>query len=218
MSTKELEKRTLDIKAKYKDSLEIEGEHAYFGSNYSNQIYVTGFLMRLFPYSFMSIELQGENFDKPDRLFFSVEETLIQIFSSNNNDIRELIPEFFYLPEMFMNINNIDFGITSNEIHIDDCIMPYYGNSETIEKYCLFIYEMIKNLEEAKNRRLWIQNIFGINQRYENYKDKKGQYFYSRCFIDNISEDFSKNLNESTIAFYQFGMVPLKTIYNENIL
>ena len=218
MSTKELEKRTLDIKAKYKDSLEIEGEHAYFGSNYSNQIYVTGFLMRLFPYSFMSIELQGENFDQPDRLFFSVEETLIQIFSSNNNDIRELIPEFFYLPEMFMNINNIDFGKTSNEIHIDDCIMPYYGNSETIEKYCLFIYEMIKNLDEAKNRRLWIQNIFGINQRYENYKDKKGQYFYSRCFIDNISEDFSKNLNESTIAFYQFGMVPLKTIYNENIL
>jgi hypothetical protein len=142
----------------------------------------------------------------------------MNIFSSDNTDIKELIPEFFYLPEMFMNINNIEFGKTLDNIQVDDCIMPNYNNEETIENFCLFVCEMVRNLDEAKNRRLWIQNIFGIKQRYENYKDKKGQYFHSRCFIDNISEDFSKNLNEFIIASYQLGIVPLKTIYNENIL
>ena len=114
MSTKELENRTLYLKEEYKKSLEKEGEgvdHAYFECNYSNQTFVTGFLMRLFPYSFICIELQGTKFDCPDRLFFSVEKTLMNIFSSDNTDIKELIPEFFYLPEMFMNIKHNNFFI-----------------------------------------------------------------------------------------------------------
>jgi hypothetical protein len=27
-------------------------------------------------------------------------------------DVRELIPEFYYFPELFLNIENLDFGTT----------------------------------------------------------------------------------------------------------
>ena len=30
------------------------------------------------------------------------------------SDVKELVPEFFYLPEMFKNVNNIDFGSTQS--------------------------------------------------------------------------------------------------------
>ena len=43
-----------------------------FGSNYSNPIYVCNFLMRIFPFTHISIELQGD-LDKAERLFLSVE-------------------------------------------------------------------------------------------------------------------------------------------------
>jgi hypothetical protein len=43
-----------------------------YGSNYSNPIFVCYYLMRLFPFTHISIELQGEGFDKPDRLFLSI--------------------------------------------------------------------------------------------------------------------------------------------------
>ena len=41
----------------------------FFGSNYSNPIYTCHFLMRIFPFTQIAIELQGSKFDQADRLF-----------------------------------------------------------------------------------------------------------------------------------------------------
>lgn len=40
-------------------------------------------------------------------------------------DVKELIPEFFYLPEMFKNVNNFDLGTKQNGILI---VYAYTGN------------------------------------------------------------------------------------------
>ena len=66
-------------------------------------MYVSHYLSRLFPYSFNMIEIQGESFDCAERLFFSVKNAF---YSSTREkcDLRELIPEFFTLPEIFLNI------------------------------------------------------------------------------------------------------------------
>ena len=175
--------------------------------------------MRLFPYNFLSIEYQGANFDNPNRLFFSVESTFNNI-SNQVSDFRELIPEFFYLPEMFMNINNINFGKKDDGMKVDDCIVPNDNKEETIEKFCIFINEMRDYLEKAekdKDISKWIQIIFGIKQKYENYKKNMGQYFRSECYIDNLSLDFSERIIDQTIiAKYDFGTIPLKTIDNDD--
>ena len=76
----------------------------YFNTHYSNVVYTSNYLIRLFPYSFCAIELQGDGFDDPNRLFYSIENTFYNI-SAQKSDLRETIPEFFYFPEIFININ-----------------------------------------------------------------------------------------------------------------
>ena len=73
-------------------------EPSFFKTHYSNNFYVTNFLIRIFPFSFLSIELQGNGFDSPNRLFYSIEDTLYNI-SFMKSDLREMIPEFYYFLE-----------------------------------------------------------------------------------------------------------------------
>lgn len=46
-------------------------------------------------------------FDYADRLFFSIPSTWNNSYRMGN-DVKELIPEFFYLPEFLRNINGQD--------------------------------------------------------------------------------------------------------------
>ena len=69
----------------------ISESPSYFQTHFSTHIYACGFLIRVFPYSFLSIELQGSGFDSPNRLFFGIEHSFFNI-SCTKSDLRELIP------------------------------------------------------------------------------------------------------------------------------
>ena len=88
--------------------IELEEKRYFYSSHYSNPFYVAHYMSKVFPYSFCAIELQGDGFDKRERQFLS----MINSWNScmnENTDVRELIPEFFFLPEMFINFNKINF-------------------------------------------------------------------------------------------------------------
>ena len=53
---------------------------------------------------------QGGHFDLPDRLFHSIPDAWRSASETNMADIKELIPEFFYLPEFLVNSNNFELG------------------------------------------------------------------------------------------------------------
>jgi hypothetical protein len=56
-------------------------------------------------------KLQGGQFDHADRLFNSVRDTWGSAAGkSNTSDVKELIPEFYYLPEFLENRFNLDLG------------------------------------------------------------------------------------------------------------
>ena len=59
----------------------------------------------------MSLCLQGGYFDLPDRLFHSIPAAWVSASSTNMTDVKELIPEFFYLPEFLKNSNHFDLGV-----------------------------------------------------------------------------------------------------------
>ena len=103
----------------YNLNIEYERIPYFFGTHYSNPMYVCHYLTRLFPYSFLMIEIQGDGFDCPDRLFYNLKNTF---FSSTHEkcDLRELIPEFFTLPEMFININNFNLGEIEDNFYISN--------------------------------------------------------------------------------------------------
>ena len=54
--------------------------------------------------------LQGGHFDLADRMFHSIPEFWRSASETNMADIKELIPEFFYLPEFLTNTNQFDLG------------------------------------------------------------------------------------------------------------
>ena len=117
VSEKSKQRKNL-IKKSYADSLkELEEDEenedsqlpSYFKTHYSTHFYTSNFQIRIFPYTFLAIELQGTGFDDPNRLFFSIEETFFNI-SFQKSDLRELIPEFYYFPEIFWNLNKVNFN------------------------------------------------------------------------------------------------------------
>lgn len=77
----------------------------HYGTHYSNSANVMHYLIRLEPFTTLHIQLQSNRFDVADRQFHSLESTW-QILIENPNDVKELIPEFYYLPEFLKNINS----------------------------------------------------------------------------------------------------------------
>lgn len=55
------------------------------------------------------ISPQG-GFDIPERMFYSVKKEWESASRDNMGDVRELIPEFFYLPDFLLNSNHIQLG------------------------------------------------------------------------------------------------------------
>ena len=54
--------------------------------------------------------MQGGHFDLADRMFHSVKDGWLSASKHNMADVKELIPEFFYLPQFLENGNNFDLG------------------------------------------------------------------------------------------------------------
>ena len=207
-----------------------DGDLFYFNTHYSNLVYITNYMVRLFPYSFCAIELQGNYFDDPNRLFFSIEKTLTNI-GSQISDIRELIPEFFYLPEMFININNFNFLSLQNGTKVDDVMIPENIITEellsnhsifniqnekrkNLFRIFLFVMRMKNYLENMKeNLSYWLNIIFGTQQKY--LKKKTGQLFRTESYIDIDEETFKKYTNDNIIMkSVEFGLIPLQIIFD----
>lgn len=49
-------------------------------------------------------------FDIAERMFYSVKKEWESASRDNMGDVRELIPEFFYLPDFLINSNHIQLG------------------------------------------------------------------------------------------------------------
>ena len=71
------------------------------------------------------MELQGGRFDFPDRLFGSIKQTWLACTNSLST-YKELIPEFYYMPEFLENINRFNFGKRQNGEGVDEVELPAY--------------------------------------------------------------------------------------------
>lgn len=72
--------------------------------------------MHLFKRYFLFL---GGHFDLADRMFHSIKDAWLSASKNNMADVKELIPEFFYLPEMFQNADNFDLGMKQSGVVLD---------------------------------------------------------------------------------------------------
>lgn len=82
----------------------------HYGTHYSSAMIVASYLVRMEPFTQTFLKLQGGHFDLADRMFHSVKDAWTSASKHNMADVKELIPEFFYLPEFLLNSNNFDLG------------------------------------------------------------------------------------------------------------
>ena len=182
--------------------IDIKMKPYIYGSNYSNPSFVCNFLARLFPFTHISIELQGYDFDKPERMFLSVANSFLNS-TSQKTDVRELIPEFFYLPEMFININGLNLGFLQNGQEVNDVETPCNNNPYD------FIMVMRSVLESdfmSYNISSWIDLIFGSKAKGKE-AENANNIFTAASYQEDI--DLKKNPNkESLLRLVEFGLIP----------
>ncbi|KAG9244028.1 hypothetical protein BJ878DRAFT_542687 [Calycina marina] len=137
----------------------------HYGTHYSSAMIVTSYLIRLQPFVQSYLLLQGGSFDHPDRLFFSIQKAWESASRDNMTDVRELIPEFFYLPEFLTNSNGYNFGTRQgNGGTINTVDLPPWAKRDPK----IFIAKHREALESphvSKHLHQWIDLVFGAKQR-----------------------------------------------------
>jgi hypothetical protein len=103
--------RQAEFQRKYDDADGFLGvdDRFHCGSHYSSPGIILHYMTRVHPFTEGGVELHGKQFDQPDRTFSSLEGSLKNSLS-DSSDVRELIPEFYFLPEMYLNLNRCNFG------------------------------------------------------------------------------------------------------------
>uniref|UniRef100_A0A663DT52 Neurobeachin like 1 n=1 Tax=Aquila chrysaetos chrysaetos TaxID=223781 RepID=A0A663DT52_AQUCH len=118
------EKNAKAVKEKYENFEDPLGiiDKFHYGTHYSNAAGVMHYLIRVEPFTTLHIQLQSGRFDCADRQFHSIPATW-QALMDNPNDVKELIPEFFYFPEFLENQNG---KLTAQNILIENCSSVQY--------------------------------------------------------------------------------------------
>ena len=180
-----------------------------FGSNYSNPVYVCNYLLRVFPFTHISIELQGSSFDNPDRMFLSIEQSF-KSSTSQKTDVRELIPEFFYLPEMFINTNKLNLGFQEDGQEVNDVITPCNNNPYD---FTMMMRNTLENDEVSNKINNWIDIIFGFKSKGKD-AENANNLFTASSYQEDI--DLKKSTNkESLLRLVEFGLIPNQIITKE---
>ncbi|KNC78521.1 hypothetical protein SARC_09057, partial [Sphaeroforma arctica JP610] len=135
----------------------------FYGSHYSNLGAVLHFLVRLRPYTERFVAFQGGRFDLPDRTFHSLEHSWQLASELSGTDVKELIPEFFYLPDFLSNMNNYDLGVKQDGVRVGDVVLPPWAKGNP-RYFILKHREALESPYVTERLPVWIDLIFGFKQ------------------------------------------------------
>ena len=93
----------------------------HYGTHYSSAMIVASYLVRMEPFTQHFLSLQGGHFDLADRMFHTIKEAYESASKTNMADVKELIPEFFYLPDFLLNANKFELGEFTLDLLICCC-------------------------------------------------------------------------------------------------
>ncbi|KAL6124354.1 hypothetical protein ACLB2K_076867 [Fragaria x ananassa] len=179
----------------------------HYGSHYSSAGTVLYYLVRVEPFTTLSIQLQGGKFDHADRMFSDIASTWNGV-TEDMSDVKELVPELFYLPEILTNENSIDFGTTQTGGKLGSVKLPPWA-----ENPIDFIHKHRKALESehvSAHLHEWIDLIFGYKQRGKEAISANNVFFYityeGTVDIDKISDPVQQRATQDQIAY--FGQTP----------
>ncbi|XP_051567309.1 neurobeachin-like protein 1 isoform X1 [Myxocyprinus asiaticus] len=208
------ERNAKDVREKYESFEDPTGtiDRFHYGTHYSNAAGVMHYLIRVEPFTSLHIQLQSGRFDCADRQFHSIPATW-QTLMDNPNDVKELIPEFFYFPEFLENQNGFDLGrLQLSKERVNDVILPKWAKSPED-----FIYKHRKALESeyvSTHLHEWIDLIFGYKQRGPAAVEALNVFYYctyeGAVDLDAITDEKERKALEGMIS--NFGQTPCQLL------
>lgn len=158
----------------------------HYGTHYSTPAYVLYYLLRVEPYTALAYHLQDGSFDHPDRLFSSLAHTWHGVWN-NSADVKELIPEMFTLPELFLNLNHLPLGQTQQGEAVDDVILPPWAKGSP-DLFCSLHLMALESDYVSTHLHQWIDLIFGYKQRGKE-AEAAHNLFMALTYEDHINWD-----------------------------
>ena len=95
--------------------------------------------------------------------------------STHKSDLRELVPEIYYFPELFININDLNFGNVVNDsnetIRVQNVLLPKWCNNNQFKFVC-YLRKFLESKEISLRINNWFDLIFGVYQKGDKAKER----------------------------------------------
>ena len=156
---------------------------------------------------------KGGKFDIPDRQFHSISQAWDSLWKTPENGVKELIPEFFYMPEFLENANGFDLGqMTHTGEIVNDVILPPWAKSP--EDFIIQNREALESDYVSENLHKWIDLIFGHRQRGDGAIESLNIFYYltyeGAVELENITNETERSSLEQFIN--NFGQTPTQLL------
>ncbi|XP_034482735.1 neurobeachin-like protein 1 [Drosophila innubila] len=203
-------KNEAEVRSKYDSFEDPSGAipKFHYGTHYSNSAGVLHYLLRVEPFTSLHVDLQSGRFDVADRQFHSIPQTW-KLLMDNPNDVKELIPEFFYFPEFLKNMNKFDLGhLQITKEKVDDVILPAWAT--TPEEFIAIHRRALESEYVSQHLHHWIDLIFGYKQKGPKAVEALNVFYYcsyeGAVDLDKITNPIEREAVEGMIN--NFGQVP----------
>ncbi|KAI8325938.1 hypothetical protein GQ54DRAFT_250480, partial [Martensiomyces pterosporus] len=179
----------------------------HYGTHYSSAASVAYYLIRTEPFTSVHISLQSGKFDHADRQFHSISDAWNSCMTGPG-DVKELVPEFFYLPEFLVNLSSVDLGKKQDGTRLGDVKLPPWAS--TPEEFVRINRQALESDYVSANLHRWIDLIFGYKQRGPEAVKSHNVFYYltyeGAVNLDSIQDPIERASVESQINY--FGQTP----------
>ncbi|KAM6933600.1 neurobeachin isoform 2-T2 [Xenentodon cancila] len=179
----------------------------HYNSHYSTIDTTLHWLVRIEPFTTFLLSANKNKFDHPDRTFSSIARSWRNC-QRDTSDVKELIPEFYYLPEMFVNSNGYHLGMREDGNMICNVELPAWAKKP---EDLVRINRMALESEFVSCQlHQWIDLIFGYKQRGPEAVRALNVFHYltyeGSVNLDSITDPLLREATEAQIQ--SFGQTP----------
>uniref|UniRef100_A0ABM0M5Y3 Lysosomal-trafficking regulator-like n=1 Tax=Saccoglossus kowalevskii TaxID=10224 RepID=A0ABM0M5Y3_SACKO len=180
----------------------------HYGSHYSNSGTVLQYLVRLPPFTKMFLHYQDQHFDLPDRTFHSIATAWRLSSFESTSDVKELIPEFFFLPEFLLNSERFNFGKKQSGEPVDNVVLPPWAKNDP-RLFILIHRQALESDYVSQHIHGWIDLVFGYKQKGKQSVESINVFHPATYFgidVSKIDDSVKRRAIETMIKTY--GQTP----------
>ncbi|XP_059121085.1 neurobeachin isoform X3 [Peromyscus eremicus] len=200
-------KRAVFYAERYETWEDDQSPPYHYNTHYSTATSALSWLVRIEPFTTFFLNANDGKFDHPDRTFSSIARSW-RTSQRDTSDVKELIPEFYYLPEMFVNSNGYQLGVREDDVVVNDVDLPPWAKKP--EDFVRINRMALESEFVSCQLHQWIDLIFGYKQRGPEAVRALNVFHYltyeGSVNLDSITDPVLREAMEAQIQ--NFGQTP----------